>query len=213
MQTTVAHRLDPLPPSIDRSTRSRVHQARKNTWLRLIRRREGKLASTYYSRPHYPKDIYRLYHASLLPLPSKRTSTGFPLEPTSTVRITLPVYSQACGANFSSSKMHGQIPPSLIRDQVSRLKLRTRVGSAGSVNRKKKEKEKEASLARSNPSLQRVLAMEVAREERDRERRKKKEGVAQVCTCMSRLDNIGDLEGTDNKVMHAVLQDAPYYPA
>lgn len=40
MQTTVAHRLDPLPPSIDRSTRSRVHQARKNTWLRLIRRRE-----------------------------------------------------------------------------------------------------------------------------------------------------------------------------
>lgn len=111
--------------------------------------------------------------------------------------------------------MHGQIPPSLIRDQVSRLKLRTRVGSAGRVNRKKKEKEKEASLARSNPSLQRVVAMEVAREERerDRERRKKKEGVAQVCTCMSRLDNIGDLEGTDNKVMHAVLQDAPYYPA
>ena len=107
----------------------------------------------------------------------------------------------------------GQIPPSLIRDQVSRLKLRTRVGSAGRVNRKKKEKEKEASLARSNPSLQRVLAMEVAREERDRERRKKKKGVAQVCTCMSRLDNIGDLEGTDNKVMHAVLQDAPYYPA
>lgn len=151
--------------------------------------------------------------ASFLSLPSKRTSTGFPLEPLGTVRITLPVYSQACGANFSSSKMHGQIPPSLIRDQVSRLKLRTRVGSAGRVNRKKKEKEKEASLARSNPSLQRVLAMEVAREERDRERRKKKEGVAQVCTCMSRLDNIGDLEGTDNKVMHAVLQDAPYYPA
>lgn len=57
MQTTVAHRLDPLPPSIDRSTRSRIHQARKNTWLRLIRRREGKLASTYYSRPHYPEDI------------------------------------------------------------------------------------------------------------------------------------------------------------
>lgn len=148
MQTTVAHRLDPLPPSIDRSTRSRIHQARKNTWLRLIRRREGKLASTYYSRPHYPKDIYRSYHVSLLPLSSKRTSTGFPLEPTSTVRITLPVYSQACGANFSSSKMHGQIPPSLIRDQVSRLKLRTRVGSAGRVNRKKKEKEKEASLVR-----------------------------------------------------------------
>lgn len=77
----------------------------------------------------------------------------------------------------------------------------------------KEKGEREGSEPRSNPSLQRVLAMEVAREERDRERRKKKEGIAQVCTCMSRLDNIGDLEGTDNKVMHAVLQDAPYYPA
>lgn len=118
--------------------------------------------------------------ASFLSLPSKRTSTGFPLEPLGTVRITLPVYSQACGANFSSSKMHGQIPPSLIRDQVSRLKLRTRVGSAGRVNRKKKEKEKEASLARSNPSLQRVIAMEVAREERERAEEEERGGGASL---------------------------------
>lgn len=57
--------------------------------------REGKLASTYYSRRHYPEDIPVV---SRFPtFETYETEYRF-----SAVRITLPIYSQAYGANFCS---------------------------------------------------------------------------------------------------------------
>lgn len=96
--------------------------------------REGKLASTYYSRRHYPEDI------PVVPrFPTFETyETEYRF---SAVRITLPIYSQAYGANFERKA------PSLVRanspkfDPRSSFAIEIAESSAGRVNQKEKGKE------------------------------------------------------------------------
>lgn len=95
--------------------------------------REGKLASTYYSRRHYPEDI------PVVPrFPTFETyETEYRF---SAVRITLPVYSQAYGANFERKA------PSLVRANSPKFDPRSsfaiEIASEGELRRESESKGK-----------------------------------------------------------------------
>lgn len=140
-----------------------------------------------------------MYHASL---PSKRTrpSTGFPqFESLSPYipRRTAPTSAREEGLVRANSPKF---------DPRSSSAIEIAESSAGRVNQKEKEKRRDDRASfDSSPSIPRRSRKSLGRRERKRVRKFAR------AVCTRPISTTADFEGTDNKVMHAVLQDAPYY--
>lgn len=136
-----------------------------------------------------------MYHASL---PSKRTrpSTGFPqFESLSPYipRRTAPTSAREEGLVRANSPKF---------DPRSSFAIEIAESSAGRVNQKEKEKRRDDRASfDSSSSIPRRSRKSLGRRERKFAR----------AVCTRPISTTADFEGTDNKVMHAVLQDAPYY--